>query len=628
MKTLTLLLLTFVTISSCFSQSSYNLEPYDAQKCAACESVNKKMPPEANIFLTRKENTIVLVANNKEWFDKVFANRRSGFAVELVSKDQFVCNGENTQINPRLGVMGYLLPPVYKEEFKDLIIPNEKGFILIKAGTVPDALLDKEIEYNLRIIDNNRICFTRTNFNISFAAWELLDMGMYMDSINYNKGGVKANSFYGISSKQLTFTIPFQKGKAVFSAKDIKPLYDSLKLNKFDIKRISIRAYSSVEGSEERNLDLQQKRASSIVTALRSYQNSDIVSEITTAENWVGFMTDIAMTTYDYMAALSKQEIKQKLSDKKLSDEMEPILQKERMAIVTIEIEKKTGLNSLTDEQLVAKFKQSIQQKNISEAVAIQNQIFTRIADNRLPNSFLDKLEVPRKKEYVGLLNNEEAFNVLYSGEDLYQCLLDFEKLKELMPNNGHVCYNICALKIKTALIQRSMIKPDELLKEINGLQKYNIDYSLIKRMLINYNIQMCEYYMQQQDYAGKDKCLNFILNNYKSIPYSPSDIVCLAQFLVSYAREKDAIKVVEPYVKRVDCDEDILFYYINLTIIRDNITKTPEFRQVLLNAYNVNPKRLCHMFDSYANDGVTFQLLKNDYLKSSYCESCVGTKP
>ena len=74
--------------------------------------------------------------------------------------------------------------------------------------------------------------------------------------------------------------------------------------------------------------------------------------------------------------------------------------------------------------------------------------------------------------------------------------------------------------------------------------------------------------------------------------------------------------------VGTVDADEDLLFYYLNLTIIDPQKTKTAPYRGILLNAIAKNKPRYCGMFDSFGK-GITFQLLDDPVLFKTFCENC-----
>ncbi|HEY5688608.1 MAG TPA: hypothetical protein VIS27_09920, partial [Yeosuana sp.] len=91
------------------------------------------------------------------------------------------------------------------------------------------------------------------------------------------------------------------------------------------------------------------------------------------------------------------------------------------------------------------------------------------------------------------------------------------------------------------------------------------------------------------------------------------------------YSNNKLAVKLLENIVRTVDIDEDLLFYYLNLTLIDKELTQDFNYRIVMLNASNMNKERFCKLFNSVENGGITFQLLEDDYLRKTYCESCIN---
>lgn len=140
-------------------------------------------------------------------------------------------------------------------------------------------------------------------------------MGMYMDTLTYaSQADTTKNERLAslLKRKAMRFTIPFEKSRAEYSAKDLQPLYDSLRLTDFTIRRIDIEAYSSVEGTLERNMELQEKRAQSIVAALQSFQSPNIVTTVKASENWVEFLNDVSHTSHADLAYLDKEEINKK----------------------------------------------------------------------------------------------------------------------------------------------------------------------------------------------------------------------------------------------------------------------------------------------------------------------------
>tara|TARA_Y100000385_G_C12849685_1_gene532476 strand:- start:344 stop:775 length:432 start_codon:yes stop_codon:yes gene_type:complete len=141
--------------------------------------------------------------------------------------------------------------------------------------------------------------------------------------------------------------------------------------------------------------------------------------------------------------------------------------------------------------------------------------------------------------------------------------------------------------------------------------------------MLINFHIIQSENFNRKRDYANKDKSVIQIKSIYQKLPLTDFDYFSLAQFLTYYANVEAAAELLSNKARQIEVDEDLLFYYLNLTLINKELTKTEAYRAIMLNAVNINKNRYCQLFDSPEKDGVTFQLLKDDYLRANYCENC-----
>ena len=451
-------------------------------------------------------------------------------------------------------------------------------------------------------------------------------MGLFMDTLSYAthiQTSASSKDEYIIKDKTIQFIIPFEKNKSEYKEEDVKPIYDTLNLTDYNIRKLTIRAYSSVEGSESRNLELQEKRAQSIVDILQTYQTPTIITDVKASENWVEFLNDISNSPFSYLTQLSKAEIKEKLEEKKTLEDLEPFLSKHRKAILTIHLQKKDRYTHLEPEQLIQVFSKTIDEGKADEALNIQKAILQKIIANEMPSKFLTDIDIPEKQEYSVLLTSQTAFKYFLNETDALKTYGEFEKLENLFPQDGNIKYNLCALKFRIWLLGEQAIDPKQFESEIRKLNSYKIPYILVQRMLINFNIIMSEYYMIQNDYAAKDRCLNFIKQNYRSISMTDADLLSLAQYFSSYARYDWAESMLKPKMNEINVDEDLLFYYLNLTLIDNDLIKKPAYRTIMLNAINANRERYCKLFDPFGKGGITFQLLENEMLKKTYCENC-----
>jgi hypothetical protein len=593
--------------------------------CTACEKLIHEMPKEVLFGIDiHADGEVYFSMSNKEWFNKLLTGAQDGISADLVLKEQYACNATLPQTNSVS--KGVVLPPVYLATLKKNMQELMDGHFSVKIGQVPKNLLNKELEGNLIIIKNGLVCHYTNFVDIPRSSWALLPMGMYTDTLlniepnNETDTATTAPRFY---TKKLQFIIPFSKNKAVYDTKDIKPLYDSLQLKDYTIKSIHIRAYSSIEGSEQANNLLQRQRAQSIVKALQQLQTREIKPTITAGENWIEFYNDIAQSPHKDLAALDKATIKAKLLDKALLDQLEPYLKDHRKAIITIYLNKKTGLERTKADSLVLQFKKAIVQKQVAKASIIQDAIFERVADGKLPEEYINQLEIPREAIFSDLKNNQVTYKLLLNITYEEEALEELKEIETLAPANGKVKYNICALTFHMWKYDPGYVQPDSFLLYINDLPKTGIDSSLVRRMLINYHIIMCGIYMSQYKYDAKDEAVKFIYLTYVDMQLSDEDILAMAKFLCYYSHKKLSELLLEKRVHQLDVNEDLLFYYLNLKFFDPAQFALESVKKAVQNAISINRKRYCRFFNAMDNGGASFQLLEYNILRDLYCDNC-----
>lgn len=591
----------------------------ELKNCSSCKNAFDRKIREVQFSVKREGAALYYYVNDKDWFKSIFSNPTDGMAIDVVSKDRYDCEivGDESQLR------GKLLKPIYFNKLMEGMEAAENGYFKIGLGKIPENLLDKELEYNILFIGNRTLCRYQTIFNLQAYSWDLLDMGMYLDSVSFeNKKIGKSNQGFKMNNKTMRFVIPFQKNKSNYDAADIKSLYDSLNLTDFTIKEIDIKAYASVEGSLARNEALQKQRANSIVAALQHYQKPTIKTEVSTAENWVEFINDITFSEFGYMRPLSKSEVKRRITPD-LARKMEPILKNHRKAIINLELVRKDYYESKSENDLVDAFNAAIRDDKVDEASKLQNALFNRLKYFEVSPDILDKLEVPEQLNYTRFLNNRSAYRFQLDDRRILITKAELEALKKLDTNNMRINYNLVVIKFKMWRFKITVIDEEKFLKEIKNLKNFGVKQNLIDRMLINFHIIKSENDMLNKDYDSKNESVEYIYDNYDSIQLSDTDTFSLAQFLAYYANIEWAANVLDKKVRTITVDEDLLFYYLNLTLINSSITQSDEYRTIMLNASNLNKERYCKMFNSPEKNGVTFQLLEDAYLKKGYCEIC-----
>lgn len=504
------------------------------------------------------------------------------------------------------------------------MISTEQNVFRVKVGEIPKEIIKNDLEYNILFLGKKNLCQYYVTYDLDYYSWGLLDMGLYLDFLTYDTKQIRssANESTTIENKALKFIIPFEKNKADYSQAYIKPIFDTLKLTDYDIKSLNIKAYSSIEGASSRNAELQEQRANNIVSALQKIQQPTIERVVSSSENWVEFFNDIGGTKYEYLKSLSKNEVR-KLMIGNMAKEMENILKNHRKAVVELELEKKLKHKSESTSLLLADFNTSISEEKLERAKEIQNSIFDKIKAQETSVESLQEMVIPKQAKYAQLINKNLVYKYVLDERlalVVYNELLELEKL---VPNDAKVKYNIVALQIKLLRYKAIGIDESNLIRDINALRKYGINKSLITRMMVNFHIVVADKFMKNSDFNNKEKSVDFVNSNYKKFPLSNYDYLSLAQFFSFYGNYNLAVELLERKARSIDIDENLLFYYLNLTLIDKELTKDSNYRTILLNAYNMNKERFCKLFNSTDKGGVTFQLLENPYLRNTYCENC-----
>lgn len=622
-KTLLFIILSFFYLL-CFGQTkSQFIDGREGNYCTTIQKVISEMPKEVLFGIhINSDGDVYFSMSDRNWFDKVFKNDSYGISVDIISKARYNCSLE---LEGNLGIpRGIVLPSIYKKQLLQNSNELIKGSIFTKIGKIPATLNGKEIEGNLIIINGPNMCYYTNFLDIERNLWQLLPMGFYTDTLlnEYKDTSTLEKDFFTYS-KKIYIEIPFTKGSSSFDYLYLKRYFDSLNISSSVIRKIEIRAYSSVEGTEIINKQLMAKRAESMIVALKKHQLLLKRINVITAENWLDFFRDIKGSKFSELEGLSKLEIKKRLTDPKLVAEIEPIISHHRKAIAILYLENKSLFNSENDSLILRQFKVAISNKEISKAQSILKEISNRIQDKRLPIDFIAKIEVPKVKEYSLILNDREVYKYLLRATDEFETFENLMEIRKIDPTNGKVNYNICVLRFFLWQYGNDKSSKNILQNEIDDLGKEGIPETLVKRMKINYYILKGEDQLSMFNYAGKDSSLNEIRNIYSKIDATDEEIYSLAKYYSFYSHQEWAEEIIEPRITSINVSENLVFYYLNLLFFQPAMYDSDEFRKATLNAINLNTTRFCNFFKPVNSGGASMQLLEYEEMKSLYCSEC-----
>jgi hypothetical protein len=233
-------------------------------------------------------------------------------------------------------------------------------------------------------------------------------------------------------------------------------------------------------------------------------------------------------------------------------------------------------------------------------------------------------LKIPQTLEYGDVLIKQQWLLSQNSNIEIAQMYENFLELEKIMPSNALVKYNLRLIELKFFSEDEIEINRFQLHDNLTNLSKYKqLDARLVKRLFINYHLLLGEYYTNERDYANKNKSVNYIFSNYKGLKMSDLDRLNMANYFIEYSNSQLAIDILQPRVNASDVNEDLLFQYINLTILKAKYNSKSTYVKVLQNAEKVNHQRFCNLFESVNKGGISFQLLADPVNKKLYCEKC-----
>lgn len=584
------------------------------KKCRKYYDLYRKLPVEVRYTVRVVDGQILFYFPNEEMFREIFDKKFDGFAIDIISRDQFNCERGAETANS-WAHKGELLPPIFRKDINKRMVIDRRNNVLINYGPLPEKYDPLNVECNLILLQKKFHCGYHSFSNIDYNQWELLEMGLYRDSLPDTPPAE-----FSLKEK-IFFELAFEKNQHFFESSQMQPLYDSLHLSEYNVRSIDIKAFTSVEGDIENNVRLQNARASNIVEALQSYQKPEIAFSISASENWEDFFNDISKTQFQYLARYPQQKIKEELVKLEDSKEMNSILSAHRKVRIEIELERKVSKDHTSDE-IMAFFGQAVKNGQIKDALYVQNMVFEQIKSNRLPVELLGRLEVPNLSEYSSLTNNETVFAYENGFGFIGDHIRTFEELHGILPKSHKVQYNLAALKLKASSKTTFGANRKQILHLIKGLS-WKIEKELITRLKMNYHILNTDYLDQKGAYREKNKSLRQVYANYKKLKLSDEERLYLARFLAIYSQFNWAESLLVPRVFDANAAPELIDYYFRLTINDQRKINRPQYRELIESTLTSNKHIYCDLFLPTEQDGYSFQLLWNPMLADYYCESC-----
>jgi len=614
-----------------------------------CNSCNSNI--DSSIYLNRIEkrgNKIVFVSPDPSLMNELLRKRRNGLAIEVMEYGQYDCGNPEFYTRPsrrnnQCTFSGTVLEPVYRKKLKSGFkgAGKKKSYKKIKQKIAEDkvkyfectiAKLPKDnlsglLEFNLVVIQKKKIC----------RVWHFSDAcGNVPDDLYSMPFQIEIPEYVytpSVEFEKITFEIPFEQGKSVYNRKDIQPILDSLIADNFEVDSLEIRAFSSLEGNDNINKELQKQRAKTLAEALLEKQNNKIKYTVTATENFRKFEEQInSHSELKIFEELSHDELKKKINEPGIAEKYEKYLAQQRKAKITMSVRITVTENGM-EKHLIKKFN-SIQ-KSVSTSgfpeeksdyidtlIAIQHKAYLLIKNKKAANSLLTKLEsknLSRDLKRNAIIYSEDLG--IYKGKDSAETERNRYNAYSQLNDKEEMHFDVWYNQLRFIIRDKKKFPEKETYKILQNNCYSTFTNDKEKRLAIeasvNYHLRVC----REQGY--NEESLKYLRDFFVSDPLATDSVRYEIGELFTYFKKYNyAYQVLMPSVFAGRNHHPTLMLVAKLSYSHIEETHSVQYHNELMSLEEIlTNEEWCSLFVGPCN--ISYQVLDYEPFRNFYCEKC-----
>ena len=601
-----------------YTRKVYGLQRYTEKVCRRCQVRNIELMQQ-NIVV--KGNDIYFTHPNVRALKRLIGKKGDAIALDIVQHSQYDC-GKDNDIDLNFFNRGVMLKPItFDKMLKKNEITNKKDkSMYVYLATVPNTV-SAPFDVNVIIIKNNTVCRTAIRTIVQTPAIDYQAKTSLIPDLE----GVKTTINYIPQAEKtvLEMKIPFDKNKYTYESTDIKPFIDALNTPRFIIDTIFITAYTSLEGSDRSNADLQKKRSESIVQAMKTLQDKqNIPYFINYNDGWELFAKDVVNTQYKDLAKKSKEDARYAINQGRTQKDLEPVLAKHRFANIVIAATYDISTDAYEQEFVTNKFNTTLAKGDLPLAFAIQKYMIKKVEEGKYQKNFIEKLNIPTENKMIPFLTNKYYMLSFFSGGLSATNIDNVIDLEKMDPKNPICEFNALACSITDGEITAT--------SQIAGTQnKINRMYgsAIGKKYPNKVNALNIAFQYQILDYvnASENPDEALMTATYEKIKEIAMPTITnwqnayeVASSFINYGDYEFARKALDPYINDPGVSEDFIFTYMNLYSLDENNYASKNFEIACKLAAAKNKSRFCSEINSYS-----VLIRENAAVKGIICKDC-----
>ena len=631
----------------------------DSKECKEC----KDFDYENNVKLMLKSDSIFIQTKDKSLYNQIIKDPEDGLALEFFTFNHiYSCDNSIPFTNPcrtNGGCIfnGRVCKPIFKEEITDQLEnktqaqgkdkktkpkptkgkdKSKSEWVSVFICKVPDYMKTEKTDVNLLVIKGKKLCNIVPTTGVCGEMWAPLDS----NKINYLYNSFNpANDKYKPIFKSFNskpFRTYFEKNQYTFNDDTLKTILDSIKIEDNEITSIAINAYASVEGNKELNEKLFTKRAKELISVLEKKQDSLISMNIVTEENWKMFFEDIKGTQYDHLKGKDTNEIRKFVNVN--SHELEPILAKERYAMMTLMLMPKANDRNSIDVA-INDFRKILYSKDkilkeinpiaLKKAEKIQMFIYDKYPSSDLKNLVSANVKVPLEPRFAPIIFNKLMFDYLFAENKIKDdsLLRGFKKLMDMKYQDPKLDYNYkaCIINNKDNEYFAKYYTSDMATDLAAKSETMKADTSSREELqLLSHFSKVKSVYLRTPDkLKSAEEDIEYINKYYEKRVPDDGTKYSLAKLFILFGRYNYATKILESFINKENINHQALILYTKLKYYNNIGKPMDDVVQLILDDEDrLRNGEWCGMFIGPCN--INSNVFENETIRRLYCEKCI----
>lgn len=593
-----------ITVEGQLSKNSFGLRPI-TKECSNLFEGNELIHLINATYVDGNE--VKLKFNNRSNFEALFPGPKDGIAVDLISSEQFICNGMNEFDKSKL-YDGILLKPIFRDEL--LQSNTSKGDFRIHAniGDIPEQLVDQAVLPNIIYIRNGEACSYQILHYIEAENYKMMP---FDPSFNFSFNPLSTSG----SIRTIQYDFTFEPGETVPKGIFI-PTF-----SKDSIYAIEIFSYSSVDGAEKSNTELHEKRAQAIKslaeTKLGKF-NKPVKSYV--SENWEKCYLQLESLGLDSILSLSKEKIRQfVITD--TTHNWASLLAEQRVSTIIFHIKGTRDSISQRQDFLQMNIRTALLNGNLEQA---NHALFKMYHEGLQTSLLLEKGIIDRLLIETSLVQNASSLLSLhFNPKDIRiigfvrNWLRQPEGLSSKTIENLVHLYNLSTFQ----LIEENWDISNQTY--INILDPKRLDY-LFKSSSIQSTLEF-NFYLTKLNYCDLSSDVEEVVRSFDLLKkylmetkINDEELLKICLFFNNWNQYQSTIEILSTKLDDTDFNPDLALLLAKTAVSVDNDNNDSQTLKIIKRVQELNKSAWCDWMS------FDFQLMRNDTMKSFFCEECM----